>query len=110
MVVDHTSPRSTPMMGQSRTLDDPYCPCEEEKEKKFYNKNMYLANVEALLYLFTYTHLDISFVTSVLARHNHRPKARHWNEIKHIFRYLKCTKNLKLTSVFSMISGVPSLR
>ena len=67
--MDHASPLSTPRMGRSRTLDDPYCPCEEEEE--FYDKNRYLIAVRAPLYLFTYMCPDISIATSVLARHNH---------------------------------------
>lgn len=36
------------------------------------------------------------FATSVLARHSQRPGARHWNRVKHLFQYLKGTKNLGL--------------
>ena len=60
--MDHPSPLSAPMMGRSRTFDDPYRPCEEEEEE-FYDRNMYLAVVGALLYLSTYTRPDISFAT-----------------------------------------------
>ena len=44
------------MMGRSRTLDDPYCPCEEEEE--LYDKKKYLAAIGTLLYLSTYMRSD----------------------------------------------------
>ena len=56
--MDHASPLSAPMMGRCRTLDDPYCPCEEEEEE-FYDKSMYLPTVGVLMYLSTYTRPDM---------------------------------------------------
>lgn len=67
--MDQAHPLSTPIMGQSKTLDDPYQPCEEEKEQ-YDNKHQYLAAIGALIYLAMFTRLDISFATSVLARHS----------------------------------------
>jgi hypothetical protein len=63
--MDHASPLSAPMMRRSRTLYDPYCPCEEEEEEeeKFYDKNMYLAAVRAVLYLSTYTRMGFYFIS-----------------------------------------------
>ena len=92
--MDHTSPLSAPMMGWNRTLDDLYRSCEEEEE--FYDKNRYFATVEILMYLSTYTRSDIYLATNVLAIHNQRPEARHWNGVKHLFRYLRGTKDLGL--------------
>jgi hypothetical protein len=83
--MDQANPLSAPMMGRSRTFDDPYCSCEEEEE--FYDKNKYLAVVGALLYLSTYTRPDNSFATSVLARHSQRFGVRHWNGVKHLSLY-----------------------
>jgi hypothetical protein len=93
--MDQASPLSAPMMGRSRTLDDPYRPCEEEEEE-FPDKSRYLAAVGALLYLSTNTRPDISFAVSVLARHSQKPEARHWNGVKHLFRYLRGTEDLGL--------------
>ena len=92
--MDQANPLSAPMIGRSRTFDDPYRPCEEEEE--FYDKNKYLAAVGALLYLSTYTRPDSSFATSVLAKHSQRPGVRHWNGVKHLFRYLRGTEDLGL--------------
>jgi hypothetical protein len=91
--MDKANPLSAPMMGRSKTSDDPYRPCEEEEEE-FYDRTCYLAAVGALLYLSTFTRPDISFSISVLARHNQKPAMRHWNGVRHVFRYLRGTEDL----------------
>jgi hypothetical protein len=93
--MDKASPLSAPMIGRSKTKDDPYQPCEEEEEEE-YDRTRYLAAVGALLYLSTFTKPDISFTVSVLARHNQRPSARHWNAVKHVLCYLRGTEDLGL--------------
>ena len=67
--MDKSSPLSASMMGRSRTSNDPYRPCKKEEEE-FYDKTHYLAMVGALLYLSTFIYSDISFATSILARHS----------------------------------------
>ena len=74
--MEKSNPLAAPMIGRSKTSDDPYAPCEEEEEE-FSNMNQYLAAVGALLYLSTNTRPDISFAVSVLARHSQRPSIRH---------------------------------
>ena len=88
-------PLSTPMVCRSNNDNDPYRPCEEEEET-LSEQYPYLAAVGALLYLATSTRPDIAFAVSVLARHSARPTLRHWNGIKHLFRYLKGTEDLGL--------------
>ena len=73
---------SAPMIGRSKTGDDPYRPCEEEEEEV--DKPRYLAAVGALIYLATHTRPDITFATSVLASHSRKPTHRHWAAIKHL--------------------------
>ena len=74
--MDKSTPLAAPMIGCSKTADDPYKPCESEEEE-FHNKTRYLAVVGALLYLFTFTRPDISFAVSVLTRHSQKPSTRH---------------------------------
>lgn len=88
------TPLSAPMIGRSKTGDDPYRPCEEEEEEV--DRQRYLAAVGALLYLATHTRPDISFAVSVLARHSCKPTHRHWQGIKHLMRYLRGTEDLGL--------------
>jgi hypothetical protein len=101
----YSNPLSAPMMGRSKTNEDPYAPLEEEEEE-FPNRTRYLAAVGALLYLATYTRPDIAFATSVLARHNQRPGVRHWNGIRHLLRYLRGTEDLGL---YYSRGGVPEI-
>ena len=65
--MDTANPLSTPMIGRSKSSDDPYTPCKEE-EAEYQDCGQYLAAVGALLYLSTYTRPDISFAVSILAR------------------------------------------
>ena len=102
----HANPLSAPMMGRSSTSDDPYMSLEEKEE--FPNKTRYLAAIGALLYLSTYTRPDISFATSVLARHNQRPRLRHWNGVRHLLRYLRGTKDLGLYYSWRRVQEITS--
>jgi len=57
----------------------------------------YLQAVGALMYLAVATRPDISYSVGVLARFNKNPGLPHWKAVKHLFRYLKGTMDLKLT-------------
>ena len=92
--MDKSTPLSAPMIGRSKTGDDPYTPCKEEEEE--FPKERYLAAVGAVLYRSTHTRPDLSFAVSVLARHSQRPSIRHWNGVRHLFRYLRGTEDLGL--------------
>ena len=48
------------------------------------------------MYLAQCTRPDIAFVVNLLARFSSEPTRRHWNGIKHIFRYLRGTIDLGL--------------
>ncbi|XP_074324322.1 secreted RxLR effector protein 161-like [Apium graveolens] len=47
--------------------------------------------IGALMYLANNTRPDIAFAVNLLARFSFAPMDRHWNGIKHIFRYLRGT-------------------
>lgn len=57
----------------------------------------YLQAVGALMYLATATRPDIAYAVGVLARFNKNPGMAHWKAVKHLFRYLKGTLDLKIT-------------
>jgi hypothetical protein len=57
----------------------------------------YLQAVGSLMYLATATRPDISYAVGVLARFSKNPGLQHWKAVKHLFRYLKGTLDLKLT-------------
>jgi hypothetical protein len=50
--MDKSNPLAVPMIGRSKTSDDPYTPCDEEEEE-YPNRTQYLVAVGALLYLST---------------------------------------------------------
>src|SRR5215472_17764756 len=49
------------------------------------------------MYLAVATCPDIAYAIGVLARFSKNPGMTHWKAVKHIFRYLKGTLDLKLT-------------
>jgi hypothetical protein len=57
----------------------------------------YLSAVGALMYLAVTTCPDIAYAVGVLARFSSNPGVAHWKAVKHLFRYLKGTIDLKLT-------------
>ena len=90
----NTNSLAAPMIGRSRTFQDPYTPASEEEEEV--DKAGYLAAVGTFLYLATFTRPDISFVVSTMGRHSQKPTVRHWAGVKHLLRYLRGTKDLGL--------------
>ena len=57
----------------------------------------FMSAIGALMYLALGTRPDIAFAVAKLAQFNTNPGAAHWTAVKHIFRYLKGTIDLKLT-------------
>ena len=87
-------PVGTPM-DPSLKLSNEQCP--KTAEDKAEMKNIpYINAVGSLLYLALLTRPDIAYTASVLARFNSNPGMIHWKAVKHLFRYLKGTVDLKL--------------
>nr|GEY10918.1 integrase, catalytic region, zinc finger, CCHC-type, peptidase aspartic, catalytic [Tanacetum cinerariifolium] len=87
---------STLMVGRSLNVDsDLFSTCEED-EDVLGPEVPYLSAFGAFMYLTNCTRPAISFAVNLLARFNSSPTKRHWNEIKHIFRYLRGTTDLGL--------------
>jgi transposase InsO family protein len=87
-------PVGTPMLPGLK-LSTEQCPKSPEEKEEM--KNIpYINAVGSLLYLALLTRPDIAYATSVLARFNSNPGIGHWKAVKHLFRYLKGTVNLKL--------------
>lgn len=57
----------------------------------------YINAVGALIYLSTCIRPDIAYTVSQLGRFSSNPGKQHWAAVKHFFRYLKGTSNVKLT-------------
>jgi hypothetical protein len=89
------SPVSTPM-NPGFTLShsqSPSTPAEVEEMRSV----PYISAVGSLLYLAIATRPDIAYTVSVLARFNTKPGPAHWAAVKHLFRYLKGTKDYRLS-------------
>ncbi|KAD5508315.1 hypothetical protein E3N88_16018 [Mikania micrantha] len=87
--MDKANLLSTPMVVRSLNVEnDPFRPCEDNEEV-LGPEIPYLSAIGALMYLTNCTRPDISFAVNLLARFSSAPPKRHWNGIKHIFRYLR---------------------
>ena len=94
--MDKANLLSTPMVVRSLNIKtDPFQP-HEENEEILGPEVPYLSAIGALMYLANCTRPDISFAINLLARFSSSPTQRHWNGIKHVFRYLQGTIDLGL--------------
>ena len=94
--MDKTYPLSTPMVVRSlESHKDPFRP-KEPNEKILGPEVLYLNAIGVLMYLAQCTRLDIAFAINLLTQFSSEPTRRHWNGIKHIFRYLQGTIDLRL--------------
>ena len=94
--MDKSHPLSTPMVVWSLEVDKgPFRP-KEYIEDILGPKVPYLSAIGALLYLTNFTKPNIAFAINLLARFSASPTRRHWNDIKHIFRYLQGSQDLGL--------------
>ncbi len=57
----------------------------------------YQSAVGSLMYAMLKTRPDLAFAVCVVSRYSSRPNDSHWQAVKHIFRYIKATLDLKLT-------------
>ena len=72
------------------------CPTSKDEIEQMANRP-YRELVGALAWLTLGTRLDIAFATSSLARFRHNPSRVHWEVAKRVVRYLKSTKQWRLT-------------
>jgi transposase InsO family protein len=87
-------PVGTPMLPGLKLSSDQ---CPQTAEEKAEMQNIpYINAVGSLLYLALLTRPDIAYAAGVLARFNSNPGMTHWKAVKHLFRYLKGTVDLKL--------------
>ena len=69
---------------------------EEGNEEILGSEVPYLNAIGALMYLANHTQPYIAFAVNLLARYDSSPTRRHWNGVKHILCYLKCTLDMRL--------------
>src|ERR1700761_2167060 len=88
------TPVSTPM-NPGVTLSEAQSPKTAEEIEEM-RSIPYVSAVGSVLYAAIATRPDIAFPASVLARFNTKPGKAHWAAVKHLFRYLKGTLDVKL--------------
>ncbi|XP_056698294.1 secreted RxLR effector protein 161-like [Spinacia oleracea] len=94
--MDKSHPMNSLMIVRSLNVkDDPFRP-REENEEILGPEVPYLSVIGALMYLANNTRTDIAFYVNFLARYSNSPTKRHWNGIRHLFRYLRGKPDLGL--------------
>jgi hypothetical protein len=94
--MDKAHPLSSPMVVRSLDIKKDCFRPKEDNEEILGPEVPYLSAIGALMYLANNTRPDISFSVNLLARYSSAPTQRHWNGIKHIFRYLRGTTDMGL--------------
>jgi len=87
-------PVGTPILPGHRLLSEQSPKTREERAEM--ESIPYINAVGSLMYLATMTRPDIAYAASVLACFNSNPGMVHWKAVKHVFRYLKGSADLRL--------------
>jgi hypothetical protein len=94
------------LMEPSAKLSIDQCP-KTEHECNEMKDIPYREIIGSLIYAALATHLDISFMTSILGQFMHNPGKMHWEVAKKVLQYLKGTCELELTLGGTKSSLVP---
>ena len=90
------NPVSTPM-DLNIKLDALEGKASEDSEDQLLINHGYANLIGSLMYLAITTQPDIAYLVNKLTQYMLAPKAKHWTAVKRIFRYLKGTRQYKLT-------------
>lgn len=110
--IDFTQTEGTVKMNQSRYIDKilqrfgmsecksratpSEIKCDLTPEGDQTDQRQYRGMLGSLIYIMTCTRPDISWIVSKLSQHMSNPKEKHMVAVKHVYRYLKGTKNFEL--------------
>ena len=89
-----TNPLSTPLDPHHR-LSLTQCP-DTPRQYKDMKDIPYREVIGSLMYAALGTRLDIMFAVTFLSQFMQNPSGPHWEEVKHVFHYLKGTIGWKL--------------
>jgi hypothetical protein len=90
-----TKPLSTPL-NPNHSLSLTQCPSTPQQYDAMCRVPYHEA-IGSLMYTVLGTHADIMFAVTFLSQFMQNPGQPHWEEVKHVFRYLKATIGYKLT-------------
>jgi hypothetical protein len=94
--MEKAHPLSTPMVVRSLDVKKDHFRPREDDEEILGPEVPYLSAIRAHMYLANCTRPDIAFSINLLARYSSAPTRRHWNEVKHVLRYLRGTTDIGL--------------
>ncbi|KAK9101196.1 hypothetical protein Scep_024626 [Stephania cephalantha] len=95
--MDKAHPLSSPMVVRSLEVDKDSFRPHESDEELLGPEVPYLSAIGALMYLANCTRPDIAFLCQPTCKIQiSSPTRRHWNCVKHIFRYLRGTSDMGL--------------
>src|SRR5258708_10658690 len=66
-------------------------------DEAFKDPSLYRSAIGSLMYAAIATHPDIAYAINSLSQFNIKPSKKHWNAVKHIFRYLQGTRDIGIT-------------
>ena len=90
------NPVSTPM-DLNIKLDALEGEASEDSKDQLLINHGYANLIRSLMYLTIATQPDIAYLINKLVQYMLAPKAKHWTAVKRVFRYLKGTRQYKLT-------------
>ena len=95
--MDKAHPLSSPMVVRSLDVKKyPFRPCEK-KMKNYLVLKFHILVLLVHLCILLIVHIQtLTFAINLLVRYSSAPTRRHWNDIKHILRYLRRTTNMSL--------------
>ena len=67
-----------------------------DKERELNGKIPYASAIGSIMYAMVVTRPDLAYVVGVVSRYMSNPGRKHWEAVKHIFRYLRGTKDAHL--------------
>ena len=85
----------TPHLMSTRLTDKDSPSTDKEKEPN--GKIPYASVVGNIMYTMVVTRPDLAYVVGVVSRYMSNPRQKHWEVVKHIFRYLRGTEDTQLT-------------
>src|SRR5258708_7926883 len=66
-------------------------------DEAFEDPSLYRSAIRSLMYAAIATCPDIAYAINSLSQFNIKPLKKHWNTVKHIFRYLQGTRDIGIT-------------
>ena len=93
--MDNAKPTST-LLPTTIRLSDRDSPSTEE-ERKLNGKIPYASAVGSIMYAMVATRPDLAYSIGIVSWYMSNPGRKHWEAVKHILRYLRGTKDARLT-------------